>query len=223
MNKKGAAVVAAVAAVVAVAAAASAAYQPPPGGPGPQAGEVPGGVSTAMGSPVLGDPSAPVTIIEFGDYQCHQCYNWFHNTKPAITREYIEPGKASLVFVDMAFLGRDSGPAAQASHCAGDQGAYWEYHDLLYSSQESRIDNGWAGGERLRAFAFDIGLDMGAFDGCMGSGEHADRVRYNTDQALGHGATGTPTFVIVGPDGRAETLVGAQPYASFKMVLDSMV
>ena len=70
-----------------------------------------GTISTAMGSPILGDPSAPVTIVEFGDYQCHQCYNWFHNTKPAITRDYIESGKANLVFVDMAFLGRDSSPS----------------------------------------------------------------------------------------------------------------
>ncbi|MEO2220189.1 MAG: thioredoxin domain-containing protein, partial [Nitrosopumilus sp.] len=61
-----------------------------------------GSISTAMGSPILGDPSAPITIVEFGDYQCHQCYNWFHNTKPMIVRDYIETGKANLVFVDFA-------------------------------------------------------------------------------------------------------------------------
>jgi len=96
-----------------------------------------GTISTAMGSPLLGDPSAPITIVEFGDYQCHQCYNWFHNTKPAITKEYIETGKANLVFVDLAFLGRDSPKAAQASYCAEDQGMYWEFHNMLYNSQES--------------------------------------------------------------------------------------
>jgi len=94
-----------------------------------------GTISTAMGSPILGDPSAPITIVEFGDYQCHQCYNWFHNTKPAITRDYIDTGKANLVFVDMAFLGRDSPKAAQASYCAEEQGMYWEYHDMLYNLQ----------------------------------------------------------------------------------------
>ena len=67
-------------------------------------GRTHGTISTAMGSPILGDPSAPITIVEFGDYQCHQCYNWFHNTKPAIVEDYIETGKANLVFVDMAFL-----------------------------------------------------------------------------------------------------------------------
>ena len=74
-----------------------------------------GTVSTAMGSPILGSPDAPITIIEFGDYQCHQCYNWFHNTKPAIVENYIETGKANLIFVDLAFLGRDSPKAAAAA------------------------------------------------------------------------------------------------------------
>ena len=75
-----------------------------------------GTVSTAMGSPILGSPNAPITIVEFGDYQCHQCYNWFHNTKPAIEENYIDTGKANLVFVDLAFLGRDSPKAAVASY-----------------------------------------------------------------------------------------------------------
>ncbi|MBT6083928.1 MAG: thioredoxin domain-containing protein, partial [Nitrosopumilus sp.] len=73
-----------------------------------------GDISTAMGSPILGNPLAPITIVEFGDYQCHQCYNWFHNTKPMIMRDYIETGKANLVFVDFAFLGKDSPKASQA-------------------------------------------------------------------------------------------------------------
>ena len=119
-----------------------------------------GTISTAMGSPILGNPSAPITIVEFGDYQCHQCYNWFHNTKPAISENYIDTGKVNLVFVDLAFLGRDSPKAAEATYCAEDQNAYWDYHDLLYISQESKIDNGWANSERLKAFAFSLGLDM---------------------------------------------------------------
>lgn len=182
-----------------------------------------GSVSTAMGSPILGNPSAPVTIIEFGDYQCHQCYNWFHNTKPSITRDYIESGKANLIFVDLAFLGRDSPAAAQATYCAEDQGKYWEYHDMLYDSQESQIDNGWASNERLKAFAFSLGLDMELFDSCIDSGKYAKRLQYNSAQAQEEGVSGTPTFVIVGPDGQQEKVVGAQPYSVFKQVIDSMV
>ncbi|WP_428324428.1 DsbA family protein [Nitrosopumilus sp.] len=181
-----------------------------------------GTISTAMGSPILGDPSAPVTIVEFGDYQCHQCYNWFHNTKPAITRDYIDTGKANLVFVDMAFLGRDSGPAAQATYCAEDQGMYWEYHDMLYNAQESKIDGGWADTERLKAFAFSMGLDMELFESCLDSGKYSKRVQYNTQQARDHNVRGTPGFFIVGPDGQQQ-IGGAQPFSVFKQVLDPMV
>ena len=181
-----------------------------------------GTISTAMGSPILGDPSAPVTIVEFGDYQCHQCYNWFHNTKPAITRDYIDTGKANLVFVDMAFLGRDSSPAAQATYCAEDQGMYWEYHDMLYNAQESKIDGGWANNERLKAFAFSMGLDMELFESCLDSGKYSKRVQYNTQQARDHNVRGTPGFFIVGPDGQQQ-IGGAQPFSVFKQVLDPMV
>lgn len=185
-------------------------------------GRTHGTISTAMGSPILGDPSAPITIVEFGDYQCHQCYNWFHNTKPAIVENYIETGKANLVFVDLAFLGRDSPKAAQASYCAEDQEMYWEYHDILYMSQESKIDNGWANTERLKAFAFGLGLDVELFDSCLDSGKYSKRVQYNIQQARDHGVRGTPGFFIVGPDGQ-EQLGGAQPFSVFKQVLDKMI
>ncbi len=185
-------------------------------------GRTHGTISTAMGSPILGDPSAPITIVEFGDYQCHQCYNWFHNTKPAIFQEYIETGKVNLVFVDLAFLGRDSPKAAQATYCAEDQEMYWEYHDTLYTSQESKIDSGWANTERLKAFAFNMELDMELFDSCLDSGKYSKRVQYNSQQARDHGVRGTPGFFIVGPDGQ-EQLGGAQPFSVFKQILDTMI
>lgn len=182
-----------------------------------------GTVSTTMGSSIMGNSSAPITIVEFGDYQCHQCYNWFHNTKPSLFQNYIDTGKVNFVFVDLAFLGRDSPKAAQASYCAEDQGKYWEYHDHLYNSQESQIDNGWANSERLKAFAFSLDLDMELFDDCLDSGKYTKRVQYNIAEAKKLGANGTPTFFIVGPDGQQQKLVGAQPYSVFKQVLDSMI
>ena len=181
-----------------------------------------GTISTAMGSPILGSDSAPITIVEFGDYQCSQCYNWFHNTKPTIHENYIETGKANLVFVDFAILGRDSFKAAEASYCAEEQGNYWEFHNLLYVSQEG-IDSGWANTERLNAFAFSLGLNMDLFETCLDSGKYAKRVQANVAEAKKIGATGTPTFVIVGPDGQQQKLAGAQPYSTFQKVLDSMV
>ncbi len=184
-------------------------------------GRTHGTISTAMGSPILGDPAAPITIVEFGDYQCHQCYNWFHNTKPEIVEDYIETGKANLVFVDLAFLGRDSPIAAQASYCAEDQEMYWEYHNTLYDFQESKIDGGWANSERLKAFASSLGLDMDLFNSCLDSEKYSKRIQYNVQQARDHGVRGTPGFFIVGPDGQ-EQLGGAQPFSVFKQVLDQM-
>ncbi|MBT6468337.1 MAG: DsbA family protein [Thaumarchaeota archaeon] len=181
-----------------------------------------GSISTALGSPILGDPLAPITIVEFGDYQCHQCYNWFHNTKPMIMRDYIETGKANLVFVDLAFLGSDSPKAAQASYCAEDQEMYWEYHDILYTFQESKINNGWANTERLKAFASSLELDMDLFNSCLDSEKYSKRVQYNSQQAREHGVRGTPGFFIVGPDGQQQ-LGGAQPFSVFKQIMDSMI
>ncbi len=182
-----------------------------------------GSISTAMGSSVLGNPDAPITIVEFGDYQCHQCYNWFHNTKPTIFENYVDTGKANFVFVDLAFLGKDSPKAAQASYCAEDQGKYWEYHNILYNSQESQIDNGWANSERLKAFAFSLGLDMELFDSCLDSGKYTKRIQYNISEAKKHGIRGTPGFFIIGPDGQEQQISGAQPYSVFKQVMDSMI
>ena len=182
-----------------------------------------GTISTTTGSPIIGSSNAPITIVEFGDYQCHQCYNWFHNTKPSIFQNYVDTGKVNLVFVDLAFLGRDSPKAAQASYCAEDQEKYWEYHNQLYISQESKIDNGWANSERLKSFAFSLGLDSGLFDKCLDSGKYAKRVQSNIAEAKKFGVTGTPTFFIIGPNGQQEKLVGAQPYSVFSQVLDSMI
>ena len=182
-----------------------------------------GSISTAMGSPILGDPDAPVTIVEFGDYQCHQCHNWFLDTKPMIMRDYIETGKVNLVFVDFAFLGRDSPKAAEATYCADDQNKYWEYHDSLYTAQESKIDNGWANSERLKAFAFNLNLDMDLFNECLDSGKYSKRVQYNSQEARDNGVRGTPGFFIIGPDFQQHPIGGAQPFSVFKRVLDTMI
>ncbi len=219
MNKKGAIIgVIVVAIVVGIAASYS---SPSSETVNLDMGRTHGSISTAMGSPILGDPSAPITIVEFGDYQCEQCYAWFHETKPAIVQDYIDTGKANLVFVDLAFLGRDSIPASMATYCAEDQGMYWEYHDLLYNFQE-HVDNGWANSERLKAFADSLDLDLELFESCLDSGKYSKRVQYNIQQASENDVRGTPGFFIVGPDGQ-QKIGGAQPFSVFKQILDSMI
>jgi len=120
---------------------------------------------------MFGSSDAEVTIIEFGDYQCPNCKKWFLNTKPDIVTNYIDTGKANLYFVDLAFLGDDSLPAAAATYCADEQGLYWDYHSYLYSNQRE-IDGGWTDYSSLKDYAEIVGLDEDSFTDCMDSGRY---------------------------------------------------
>jgi len=175
------------------------------------------------GSPPLGSESAPITIVEFGDYQCEACYAWFHATRDTIIDNYIETGKAKLVFVDLPFLGRDSPKAAQASYCAEDQEKYWEYHTILYTFQDGHPDSGWADRDRLNSFAFSLDMNMDEFNECMDSSKYKKRVKANYDDAVKNGVTQTPTFILVSSDGTTKKLSGAQPYSVFAATIESML
>jgi len=174
------------------------------------------------GSPVLGSASAPITIVEFGDYQCEACYHWYHNTRADIIDNYIDTGKANLVFIDLPFLGRDSNTAAQATYCAEDQGKYWEYHETLYNFQEA-IDNGWASKDRLVSFAFNLDMNTSEFSDCIDSAKYAKRIKANYDESQRFGADATPTFLIISPDGAIKKITSAQPYSVFSQVIEPML
>ena len=179
-------------------------------------------INLQNGSPVLGSPSAPITIVEFGDYQCEACYHWYHNTRADIIDNYVETGKANLVFMDLPFLGRDSITAAQATYCADDQGKYWEYHETLYNFQEA-VDDGWASKDRLVSFAFDLDMNLDEFNDCMDSSKYAKRVKANYDESQRFGAEATPTFLIISPDGAVKKITSAQPYSVFSQVIEPML
>jgi len=179
-------------------------------------------INLTSGSPVLGSASAPITIVEFGDYQCEACYHWYHNTRADIIDNYIETGKVNLVFMDLPFLGRDSITAAQATYCADDQGKYWEYHETLYNFQEA-IDNGWASKDRLVSFAFNLDMNLDEFNDCMDSSKYAKRVKANYDESQRFGAEATPTFLIISHDGAVKKITSAQPYSVFSQVIEPML
>ena len=179
-------------------------------------------VNLENGSPALGSESAPITIVEFGDYQCEACYAWFHHTRDTLIDNYIETGKAKLVFVDLPFLGRDSITAAQASYCAEDQGMYWEYHTMLYTFQDGHPDSGWADRDRLNAFASSLDMNMDEFNECMDSSKYKNRVKANYDEAVKNDVQSTPTFIIISEDGKKEQFSGAQPYSVFAATIASM-
>jgi protein-disulfide isomerase len=180
-----------------------------------------GGIDLSMAAPVEGQVDAPVTIIEFGDYQCPKCQDWFQNEKPSINSKYIVNGIAKLYFVDFAWEGDDSVLAAQATYCANDQGKFQEYHSTLYNNQGG-IQDGWADADSLQQFAVDLELDSAKFNECLDSGTYADRVSYNTEVGTSHGVQATPYFFIVGPDGDIKKIVGPQPSIVFEAALNSL-
>ena len=181
-----------------------------------------GDVDITMSPPIEGSADAPVTIIEFGDYQCPKCDQWFQNEKPTIKSNYIDTNKANLYFVDFPFLGEDSDTAANASYCADDQGKFWEYHSTLYNNQ-GEINEGWANIDALKQFAVDLGLDTTEFNKCVDSNKHADRVSYNKNVGIEHDVEGTPVFIIVDSDGTTERINGPQSSSVFADVIDSML
>jgi len=174
-------------------------------------------------SPILGSAEAQITIVEFGDYQCEMCYSWFHNTRGTIIDNYVDTGKVNIVFVDLAFLGRDSPIAAQATHCADDQGKYWEYHSILYYKQEG-IDNGWASKSMLKEYANELKLDSDQFASCIDSAKYAKNVQNSYNDAVKMKVSSTPTFYLFDHEnGMVEKISGAQPLSVFVKTIDSML
>lgn len=144
-----------------------------------------------------GDENAPVTIIEFGDFQCPACQQFNTQSKPQVELAYVESGKAKFVYYDWpittahphAFL------AARASRCAADQDGYWEYHDNLFRNQVR-----WAAStnpsELFVDYAGTLGLDEGEFEDCLNSDRHAELVTANLELGNQLGVGGTPTILI---------------------------
>lgn len=177
----------------------------------------------SSGSPVRGDESAAITIVEFSDFQCPNCGRFARNTAPQIVEEYIATGKVNMVYKHFPIRGPDSMAASLASQCAGDQGKFWEFHDMLFNNQEAE-GSGWASAENMKGFASELGLQREKFDSCLDSEKHRSLVE--SDLAFGQeiGVTGTPTFVMVNSDGsEPEGILGAQPFSSFKAVLDTKI
>jgi protein-disulfide isomerase len=175
-------------------------------------------------SPFIGNQSAPITIIDFSDFQCYLCNRYVKNTEPQINKTYIQTGKAALVFKHLPNRGFDSMNAALAAQCTNDQGKFWQYHKLLYSNQKP-IDSGWVSKENLKKFASEIpGLDTREFNSCLDSEKYKIYIQNDIDLALAFGFKETPSFIIVNNDGsNPEFLQGALPFPSFKVVVDKML
>ncbi len=175
---------------------------------------------TGNASPHLGSDNAPITLVEFGDYQCHFCNKFFHETEPSILKNYVETGKVKIIFKDFTIIGTDSVLAAQAAHCANDQDMFWEYHDELYNNWAGE-NTGWASSENLVKFANNIGLSEEIFVQCMNDAKYQQLVSASSTDARNLGITGTPAFFLIGPDEQITRIPGAQPYEVFQQLFEA--
>lgn len=171
-------------------------------------------------SPLLGSKDAPITMIEFGDYQCFYCNKFYHDTEPDIVKNYVNAGKVRIIFKDFTIIGQDSVNAAHASHCAQEQGKFWEYHDTLYNNWNGE-NTGWASSNNLLAFAKQVGLDQTKFNQCMTDSKYISTVQGSLSNAKDLGLTGTPDFFIMAPDHSITKIVGAQPFEVFDNLFKS--
>jgi len=176
--------------------------------------------------PFKGDPDAPVTIVEFSDFQCPFCARFYQQTLSQLEENYIDTGKVKFVYRDLPL---DSlHPNARTTHiaaeCADEQGRFWEYHDILFESQgqwnrlaSEDLENS------LKQYAQDLSLDGPSFETCLSSDEIADEVNKDALEARSYGSTGTPTFFIGTEKDGFTKLTGAQPYSSFQRAIDSLL
>tara|TARA_B100000508_G_C11420318_1_gene257995 strand:- start:111 stop:971 length:861 start_codon:yes stop_codon:yes gene_type:complete len=179
-------------------------------------------VFTDNASPILGNPNAPITMVEFGDYQCTFCSKFFHETENPIITNYIKTGKVKILFKDYIILGQDSINAANAAHCANDQKLFWEYHSMLYNNWAGE-NTGWADLAHLHEFANTLGLDMDVFSTCMSDLKWNELVNLSSKDGQKLGVSGTPTFFVIDQNNDVIKIVGAQHYDVFKQIFDSVL
>ncbi len=159
---------------------------------------------------VKGDKNAPVTIVEFSEYQCPFCKRYVDQTLVQIQEKYIDTGKVKYVFRDFPLDFHDNAkPAAMATECVREEGgddAYWDYHDVLFENNTA-LDS-----DSLKKYASDMGYDIAD---CLDSEKYADEVDADTEEGKSYGVRGTPAFFING-----KFLSGAQPFANFEKLIE---
>ena len=176
---------------------------------------------STKGRPSLGRNDAPVTLVEFTDYQCPFCNRFFMNTLPKIKEEFIDTGKARLVIKDVPLaIHKNARPAAQAAHCAGEQDHFWPMHDILFKNSTKLDPN------LLPDYARELSLDMTAFSECLENKRHLAAIDKDADDARLAGIRGTPSFVV---GKSAEDIIngvmirGAQPYQAFEAAINKLL
>ncbi len=166
-------------------------------------------------SRVLGDANAPVTIVEYADFQCPVCKRAETSIIANIEKDYVKTGKVKLEFRMFPIIGQESWNAAQAADTAGDQGKFWEYHDALFNAQGAENGGNYTF-EKLDAIAAELGLDVEKFRDTLTANTHLAEIQKEKDAGDAAGISSTPTFFV-----GEKKIVGAQSYSVFKAAIDA--
>ena len=173
------------------------------------------GALLAGNPPTLGSPNASVTIVEFGDYQCPTCGGWFNTQEASLIQNLVNTGRVKLVWRDFDYYGPDSVSASEAAYAAGEQGKFWQFHDLLFQNQRAP-NGGWSSRQNLMKLAEQLGLNMTQFNIDFNSGRFDSVINSNHNLGVQAGVTETPTFFLIGPNGNMVTIAGGQPESVFE-------
>lgn len=168
---------------------------------------------------ILGNPSAPVKIIEYSDLECPFCSR-FHTTMQQVMDEFGKDGKIAWVYrhFPLESIHQNARPAAVSAECAGELGgaeAFWGFIDSVFSKQEEGLNNAL-----FSRVAAELGLDRNAFNSCVSSGKHDGVIDADTENAIATGGRGTPYSIIIAADGSKQAVNGAVPYATLKAQIE---
>ncbi|MBI3627890.1 MAG: DsbA family protein [Candidatus Sungbacteria bacterium] len=166
----------------------------------------------ASDDPILGDPNAKVAVVEFSDFQCPFCEQFFQSVEPGLVRDYVRTGKVKFVYRDfpLSSIHPMAEKAAEAGQCAKEENKFWQMHDAIFQNQpDLSIAN-------LKLWAKNIGLDQAKFNDCLDSGKYAEAIAKEVGAGTRLGVNGTP-FTFVNGIG----ISGAQPYAQFKAAIEA--
>ena len=169
-----------------------------------------------VGSTILGEPDAKITIVEFGDYQCTFCYKFHKETMNKIYEKYVIKGNVNFVFKDFPLNGEPSIRASEASYCAQEQGKFWQYHNTLYDNWGGE-NTGWITEDSLTMFAKNSGLELEEFDSCMKNSKFRQKVLDNEQFAKENNINATPSFLIFSGN-EVYRIIGSQPFEKFEQV-----
>lgn len=173
---------------------------------------------------ILGNPEAPVKIVEFSDLECPFCKS-FHSTMKRVLQEYGKDGRVAWVYrhYPLDELHSKARKEAEAAECANELGGndkFWAYVDRVFAVTPS---NNGLDLNQLPDIAEYVGLDKKKFQSCLDSGKYADKIEADVEDAQNAGARGTPYSVIVAKDGKKYPISGAQPYEQVKLLIDEVL